>query len=293
MKIFDESAPWQRHLSAKTLERWPDDIVLVPIEQLSNYSGPVEKCIVVADKLEPKDEVQLLTQGKFRHVVQLTNPKFEQTVNFAAHAIANPVEFMTDIVSNIFANRPAAGELKIQKFPFRHSKEKTNILANIRQYIEGVEKSRHVVDPIITMADEMFTNAIFNAPTDAQGKKKFAKLQRNSSVELDPEATAEIIIAHHENILLIGCEDSYGSLLTSPLLERLNECYSVGVAAALNTGTAGSGIGCYLILEQSTSFMVAVQPGGKTFVAGMVLLGLPSRLLVSIPKNIHFVIAEP
>jgi hypothetical protein len=73
------------------------------------------------------------------------------------------------------------------------------------------------------------------------------------------------------------------------VVERISFCYKIGPGSAMNMEGGGVGIGCYMMIEQSNSFLMAVQPGKKSVVGAAVLLGLPKKLILSIPKNLHCV----
>ena len=116
--------------------------------------------------------------------------------------------------------------------------------------------------------------------------------RRSSAVEMEPGAHAELFMASDGQILLLGCEDPYGTLQPPKVLNKLRDCYSFGVSQAINFGQGGAGIGCFLMMEQSSSYFLMANPGIKTTVMTCLPLGVPVRVSSAIPKNLHLISAQ-
>lgn len=290
MKVYDENYSWRRVIRDDLLQQWPDDIMLVDIAQLESCRLPMNKVIVVSDKTSTKDVLMALNALGVRQVVQLSNPKVNSSIQLSAHMISKLDEVMATPVEILFSSQGIP--FQIERFPFRSSKQKTDTLKQVETYITTFVKSSQVITNIHTIADELYTNAIFHAPVDSQGRHRNSKTRRNAMIELDPDASAEMIVAHNEQILFIGCTDSYGSLSLNSVMGRLTTCIEKGVGQAINLGEGGSGIGCFLVLENASSFIILVHPGKKTVMGGLIHYTLSERLRATIPKNMHIGIAS-
>lgn len=287
MKVFDENAPWRPRLTEDVLRAAPDDILLGSPENVATTNWPAERLIVIADRAEATDLVGFMNGSGVRHVVQVSNPRFLPAVALAGKMIAEPVAFTNDPIKVIFGGRAEGTEsFHVQRYPFDNSTQKREILDAITAYLEALPKARTVREAALAIADELFTNALFHSPAAAKAKKgKFAKLQRNLQVELDPGQSATLTIAHDETTLVVCGEDSHGLISPIDVFQRIKDCYARGVAQVINYGPGGGG------MEQSSSYIVAVHPGKKTVVLSCLLLGLPVKTVMAVPKNLGLVVA--
>lgn len=289
MKLHEKSSSHQHLIRKETLAQWPDDILLVDLDDARTSGWPTERSIALTDRLETRATLQAVRQTGIHHIVQLSNPKLNQSLQMAAHMITQPHDFINQPAENIFG--PQRENLIIERFPFRNSRQKAATLQSVQAFIETFISSSQVLGSVIAIADELYTNAMFGAPVDSTGRRKHLHLRRSSNVELDPDRTAQLLIAKDDQALLVACEDTYGSLTTDSILERLIECHEKGVGNVINLGEGGTGIGFFLMIEYTTSFFMIAQPGKKTIVGGLIPYRLPGKLRAAVPKNFHILIA--
>ncbi len=291
MKIFKDTVSWRNLVTAKTISRWPDEIVLLGAEDLGAIEGvPPSHCIAVTDKMSSTDMVALVKNTGVSHILQTTHPRFDHAVNLACSMIHTPIEIMNSPVEHFFAQRNVQpSQVKIEVFPIVFSKDRQATLKELSAYLETIDRTRTIRTSVISIADELFTNALYNAPTDKAKNKLYEKIERTTPVTMDPAHQARLVIASDDHVLLIYSEDSYGSIVPETVIDRLDQCHKHGVESIINFNNGGAGIGCYMMMAQTNSFLLSVQPGVKSVVGGILLLGLPARLVVSIPKNLHMI----
>ncbi len=289
MKLHEKSSSHQHLIRKETLTQWPDDILLVDLDDVGTSEWPTDRCIALTDRLETKATLQAVRQSGIHHIIQLSNPKLNQSLQMAAHMITQPRDFIDRAAENIFG--PQRENLIIERFPFRNSRQKATTLQQVKGFIETFVSSSQVLGSVDAIADELYTNAMFGAPVNPAGRRKHLHLHRSSHVELDTGASAELLIAKDDQALLVACEDTYGSLTTDSILERLIECHEKGVGNVINLGEGGTGIGLFLMIEYTTSFFMIVQPGKKTIIGGLIPYRLPGKLRAAVPKNFHILVA--
>lgn len=237
--------------------------------------------------------VDIVASSGVRHVVQVSNPGFLPAVDVAARMIAEPMSFIKDPITASFAGSTGAdvgAPYQIVKFPFRNSSQKREIMAAIAAQLETLRKTRSIRDAAILIADELFTNVVYNAPgTKTAEKLNASPRERGLYAELDENQSAVISVAYNDSLLTICCEDTYGSIDPTAIVKRIQGCYQRGVASSINYGKGGAGIGCYMILDQSSSFVIAVEPGKKTVVSVSLPLGLSTKAAMAVPKIISLI----
>jgi hypothetical protein len=109
-----------------------------------------------------------------------------------------------------------------------------------------------------------------------------------AEIILAEDQSSEIVIAHDQNFLVIMCADPFGSLSTTQLLLRLQQCYS-GSGNVMNLGAGGAGVGCQMMFDRSGGFCIGVMGGVRTVFCCL----LPMKYRNLAPqlgsKNLHIV----
>ena len=136
----------------------------------------------------------------------------------------------------------------------------------------------------MSISDELFTNALFNAPFGDLD----STLDRTTLVVLNPEMAAEIIVGNTQDRILIGCIDVFGTLNCENLLERIYKGFSGGIGQALNMETGGAGIGILRMVDLSSDIYVVVEKDKRTLVACSFMLKRSSRKTRETGKNFYF-----
>ncbi|OFZ18217.1 MAG: hypothetical protein A2Z20_11885 [Bdellovibrionales bacterium RBG_16_40_8] len=290
MKIITEMAQWRKMIHEETLSRWSDNILLLDTNELKRTQTD-ENCVAIVDKFSTAAVMDIVATTNVKHVIQVSNPKFDHAANLSAALIQQPEHFFSSPAEIFFLHRQKEiPKYASESFSVRNSRDKISVLNVIETYLKDIDKISPILNNILSIADELYTNAVFNAPVDDMGKPKFAKMARSLPLEIDYNHEAKITVAHSEQLLFIYCEDSYGSLVPNKVIKRIDYCHKNGVSSSMNIKSyGGTGIGCYMMFEQCNSFFMTVQPGKKTIVGAALLLGLPGRLIAEIPKNIHII----
>lgn len=156
--------------------------------------------------------------------------------------------------------------LDVSSFTFANASEKATVLKKIESQLRFWKLRQLKIQEILFVADEMFTNAIFNAP---HSKFESGYASPSSSLK-DAEGqaikAARLFLVRDQQRILLGCTDDYGSLNPATLLNKLHLCFSKGVLASINWEKGGAGIGTYMILQAAEEYYVGVHPNKATVV---------------------------
>lgn len=194
----------------------------------------------------------------------------------------HPDKFIDDPIRAIFG--PPTQSLIRKSWHFRSSTEKTKVIEGLTSYVSEIGAAAALKDNIRNIADEFFTNAIFNAPFENEQMT----LDRSSVVVLDPEMSAEIIIVHNDEEILLGCTDLFGNVNCSYVLQHLSDVSSNEAGPVLDMGRGGAGIGLFQALQTSTGIFCICHEKKKTFIACTFEMGVSARATYKTPKRIHF-----
>lgn len=168
---------------------------------------------------------------------------------------------------------------------FNRSGEKRMVLDWLANFLQGFPRTSAIKDLCMQSADELITNAIYNAPMRSSGNRPFKDLPRDQEVTLPEDKKATLFACYSDKRVILGCTDSYGSLSKEHLMTHLKGVLKEGTIAARG-GPGGAGLGFKYLIENSANFYILCSKNASTLVAcGFSLKGLKSNLAMN--KHFH------
>lgn len=276
---LNPNSPWQKEVDASTTDQ---------VDRL---------CIGVTDSMQPQDVLRLATEQGFGHVIQRKGLEFDKEIKSAERLINAPESFFTFPIASIFSpdDLTAEAESKViaAQAKFNSSHQKRDILKIFSKAMESKGVSQTMNDDITSVADEMYTNAVFNAPFVSSGSKFNPGVSRqDQEVILEVGKQGLLVLAHDEKRIMIACQDPYGSLNLDGYLGKIKATYERGAAATMNFGSGGAGIGSYIIYNTCVSFYVGVKAGRTSIICCVLPLGMSNRKRALMPKHLHWIHLE-
>lgn len=247
--------------------------------------------VLVAQDLELGEVIRSLADGRFTSVVQ-ASPNIGDDLEVAARLAVEPERVFANPMSSLIHPFQSGPDMEKSiaglKVEFGSTVEMWSIRQKIDLYLDGVGLPRFLRPEVHLIADELMTNAIFNAPYPFREEEPNQNVVRlRPSNRLPGSAKAVIFMARNGDELLIGCEDPFASLSPVRVLSRLAKCHEGGIFNSIRWNTRGAGIGCFMILERSRSLLLAVDQRSKTIIACKVSLLRGKRGGPSHQKTIH------
>jgi hypothetical protein len=251
-------------------------------------------CIGVADCLEPEAVLTLALDSGFTHICQKGGHLFDAEIESANLMIQSPESFLEFPSATILTPGALSAEsekkLIIHDTKFNSSSDKLQVLTAITNMMELKGLSQTINDDVIAVADELFTNAIFNAPfVDKDTHQNPGICRKRLDVKLDDGKFGRMFLANDEKRLVIGCEDPYGSLDLKRYMTKIKATYQRGPAATINFGPGGAGIGSYIIFNAGSSLYFGVWPGKASIVCCVIPLGMSNRKRIQLSKHVHLI----
>lgn len=290
MTLFDSTAPWASLLNAKTLKSWSDDIVI--IDALANFPETIQphKTIVVARDLDIRDYAATLIYRDIRHVIQVGDPHFAEQIDKSGELIASPQRFTEDPASFTLRNESdPAQKIAIDHWNFTSLTDKLNVLTEIEKCLLNERVSSAAVQTSCSVADELFTNALF------WGLRKQTKVTAKQPHSLNERIVypngfqARMTLARDGQSICIVCEDPFGMLQAQDILSPLYKSLEKDVQAVMKTGEGPAGIGYIMIFRVGVSINIAVQPGSRTIVACQFPIDLRFKQLGNMPHHFRYI----
>ncbi len=287
MEVLPAGTQLPPELTAISQEEKANDLLLFNAADPKSHEPPSpldpKRTIYLHQKLDGNAVVSAALRLGLLHVVQAEPESRRSEVASALRMLREPSEYFRDPLS------VALGPTQVERYrmPFTSSQQKDACLESLDRYLTGIAGSATVHASLLRIADEMFTNAMYNAPTDRDLGHRFANRPRTERVGLEAGECVWISAAHNGSSIALACTDSFGSLDLNAFLRRIRDCYDKGVSGSIREIGGGAGIGSYTMYEMCSSFYVGVSPSRRTVFCCKLPLGRSFREIEDIPKSLH------
>jgi hypothetical protein len=261
----------------------------------AGVNAPVDSsCIGIAENLEPEFLLNHAIDSKLNHICQKNGHLFDEEIKSSARIIESDENYFKFPASTALTPDAvsAASEkaLLLVDDRFNSSGQKAGVLTNLTDAMKIKALPQTIMDEVVAVADEFFTNAIFNAPFVDMHTHKNPGVSRHSlDIKLEDGKQARLFLAHDAKRLVVGCQDPYGSLDLTRYLSKIRSTYQRGPAAAINFGPGGAGIGSYIIFNAGSSLYCGVWPGHATLLCCVIPLGMSNRKRIQLSKHVHWI----
>ena len=173
----------------------------------------------------------------------------------------------------------------------RDSRLKQDYIQEVATYAQTLGCNERVIELVETVADELITNAIYNAPRNADGEPKYARLSRREPVELADDEVGQLEFACDGDYIAIAQIDPFGALTQDTVVSYLNRCLVKG-PEQLSEASGGAGIGLYRVFQSLSKFIINVDPGKRTEVICLLDLRLTMKRFRQAAKSFHIFLAD-
>ncbi|MGE0634356.1 MAG: hypothetical protein AB7O96_18215 [Pseudobdellovibrionaceae bacterium] len=248
--------------------------------------------VLFCDGLSPNQVLTAMQKTGAEHIIQQSNINYDTEIQVPAVMQSRTQVFSQFPLCSIFGyqNADEKQEQRLTELSFLISdvEEKRNLLNAIESYVSSISASRSFATNVVFVADELMTNALYNAPFVGERDSTWGGFPRNhESIVLDPQKRPHIFLGRDQGRLILGCRDFYGSLDIKKYISRIHECYSLDADQALRHGAGGAGVGAYMVFNSCTSVYLAVQKGESTLVCCSFPYGVSEKQTETMAKNIH------
>lgn len=262
------------HKRHKALLEQYAHLQLLEYTKINQISHEPENTILFSESWPDGKILEMAAEGNYSCFLNSQNRNFESELLVAMRVQSNPRDYFRNPLTPMFKTMPTALIL-----PFAKKEDKIQIVHKIDALLHETG-SRLVQEHARIIFEELFMNAVFDAPAEAKKLGLPTGRPRN-----------EIVIAYDSEKLIISCLDSYGSLDPIKLLIRMRDIYNNGTKNIINLGQrkGGAGIGCSLLHHYSSSMIIGVNPGVFTRVTCSIPLKVSQKNFYNLGKNLQII----
>jgi hypothetical protein len=174
--------------------------------------------------------------------------------------------------------------------PVRDSRDKAQYVREVSALANRLGCSERVVELVETVVDELSTNAIFNAPRNADGEPRYAHLNRREAVALVDHEAASLTFAFDGSYFVVAQRDPFGALSRETVVTYLSRCLKQ--TPDQQPGAGGAGMGLFRVYRALSKLVFNIGPGKMTEVIGMIDLRQSIKSFKKQPKSLHFFVEE-
>lgn len=289
MLLLDKYRSEIKNIEGEQLLSLFEGIHVVHYDELFTSNVDPKNTILIGEQLPLKEAFHSMQQFGLRHVVQTNRKDFFFDIITSCLLLKRPKHFQDSpipfFVNNFEGDPNHHLSVRSEKFKFFSTHEKAGLLSKVESFLTQSSKTENFKRTILLIADEMITNALFNAPIDIRGFHIHQGADRAKPVSTDRENT--LLICHDSKRLIIGVTDGYGSVGEQKVLTLLENNFRYDKSSPREQ-SGGAGLGCKMMVDHCSGFYMIVQRSKKTLVCCALPIGVSSKQAELLPKNLHF-----
>ncbi|HEU5056319.1 MAG TPA: hypothetical protein VFU21_07330 [Kofleriaceae bacterium] len=163
--------------------------------------------------------------------------------------------------------------------------ERDQVVERLTAVVRALGGGRRLVESVGLVADELITNAIYNAPRDPDGQPRYAHRSRREKVTLEPTEYVRLDYGSDGRAFGIAVTDNFGRLTPDTIRAGIERCLTCQDPIEQKQG--GAGLGIYTALGSVNQLVVNVDQGVRTEVIALWDLERRGRGAGPSPGSLH------
>ena len=247
------------------------------MKRISALPSPPPVLVVTASR-DKSDLIELFSHNVLTNLVA-------KNEDFGANELIAPVRKI--IHNDIFGlDKYLSWGVHTFKTTIKGSEDRHGPLEELRDYLDRLGANQRLSGLAHSVAEELVTNAVYNAPADENGQPKYASRSRTEPVHLLPEEYVEMSFATDGKLLAICVADSFGRLETQTVRQYLRKCFMQG-ENQIDSKQGGAGLGLYYIFQSLNHFIINVSAGTRTELIGLMDISGTFKDFAKQAKSLH------
>jgi hypothetical protein len=146
--------------------------------------------------------------------------------------------------------------------------DRLRCLDHMRATLDGIGTPTRSTRQLVLAADELLSNAIFNAPRDAAGEAYLREVPRDEDRPLEAASRPGVRWAADGRQLAVEVTDRFGSLTAAQVRGHVGKLLSR--EGAIRRDTAGAGLGLAMAYDACSSLVFNIERCKSTQAIGLI-----------------------
>jgi signal transduction histidine kinase len=172
------------------------------------------------------------------------------------------------------------------------SSDKERILRWAEVYLKSIDVRARFAELFYSVVEELVTNAIYNAPVNGAGERRYAHFPRTQEVALEPGEQVEVRLCCDGRRLGVAVSDPFGSISQEQVLDYLAKCFRRS-SDQVDTKPGGAGLGLFYVFQALSHMVINIRPGERTEVIGLIDIGGSYKDFAGKPKSFNIFVGDP
>lgn len=231
MKLIDRIGLAARTIDNRILDLI-QDVEVLPFNQAIRSSESLHNTIVVGDDTSLSEIFLYLDKLGLSYLVQKKHEYYLYNLLMNAMIQKYPDMFLRSPMTLITRNKDSGSNNIV--IPFNSTADKARIVEESDNFVSKNSTNSSIRQNIHVIISELFSNAMYSAPTDESGSYLFANHPRNSEIMYPGDFRGEILLSFNKEIFAIACRDPFGSVNKVRVTRRLHQVFDDGCRFASN-----------------------------------------------------------
>ncbi len=240
--------------------------------------------VAVGEDIQTTSFLKAFVENKLSNVVQTSNDDLPYELFIASIILKKPRLFLNNPLTILNSQDTAATAMRVWQENFNCTEHKERILESIHKFIGRNKSMNRLADNILIVIDELFSNALFNAPVDENGYRIFKNMNRNENVKYPGNKNAKIFAVHTSNDLFIGAVDPWGSVERDNICQSLYNAYN---DRKVSEESKGAGFGLRMMMDRARSLYFLSEKGKRSLICCHMRLNISLKKVEHVPKQFH------
>lgn len=162
-------------------------------------------------------------------------------------------------------------EVNGRRIRLARASKRADRIDRMGQYLEGQGVSGRTIEVLRDAAEELLTNAFYDAPVSAGAAAQ--PISRTVDVTLPDQFACDLAYGSRNDLAIVRVKDPFGSLSRRRLVEVLTRCSRTDMAVEVDESMGGAGLGMWRVFSSASFVAVSVVAGSHT----EILVGVTKR----------------
>jgi hypothetical protein len=223
--------------------------------------------IIVLGRGDPAETLAMVCDREVAHVLARSGDDEAALVQLGREVAITTEKLLRGDRFGIEKYLPSFGA-ELSTAEVRCAEDRDEVVAAVSAYAGWLGAGGEARRAIAAIVDELVTNAVYDAPRDAEGNPRYAAVDRRHKVRLDPGEEVAVRWASDGEMLAVSVSDAFGALRADHVRKGLRRCLTA--ADPIEQKAGGAGLGIYTAIAYSTQLVVNVERGKRTEVIAIV-----------------------